>query len=51
MASNRERLPLNWTTRGSDRTDPDGPVGESGRWQSDELLRCETADMALVACH
>ena len=46
FAANRARLPLNWTLRGKDQRG--GPTGESGRWQSDELLRTDTAALALV---
>jgi hypothetical protein len=52
IASNRARQPRNWTLRGAEAHGAGGgPVGESGRWQTDELLRTETDAVALVARH
>jgi hypothetical protein len=50
FADNRCAKPLNWTLRGKDQQE-DGPTGESGRWQTDELLRTDTGAIALVARH
>ena len=51
FAANRQAKPLNWTLRGKDRTIEDGPTGESGRWQTDEVLRTDTGAIAVVARH
>jgi hypothetical protein len=51
FSANRRAKPLNWTLRGTDRSVENGPTGESGRWQTDELLRTDTEAVALVARH
>lgn len=51
IQSNRARQPLNWSLRGAENGVDGGPQGESGRWQTDELLRTETDAVALVARH
>jgi hypothetical protein len=45
----RRSFPALWTLRGTDSRG--GPTGESGRWQSGEVLRTSTAAFAPVVSH
>ena len=47
--ADRSANPGLWTLRGSDSRG--GPTGESGRWQSGEVLRTSTKAFAPVVCH
>ena len=52
FAADRTEHAEAWTLRGTDRTAKNGPVvGESGRWQSGDVLRTSTAAFEAVVRH
>lgn len=51
FATDRAEHAEAWTLRGKDHTAENGPVGESGRWQSGDVLHTSAAEFERVVRH